>query len=306
MVIIISFYFVDSKEVLRSISNINWFWFSLSMLLTIITSLLGSLRLKIILNLITNISLFFVWAIGHIAGLISFVLPFSAGGLAMVGFISKKSKVSYEKTFFALFLNNMVVYVFGTLLGILGVIFFMRKKLLAVNYDLDYNFLLLTTIFFILLLIIIFAVSKFRIKSINVLLLKFKQNIGFFIKSKIVLLKVIVLTVLITFTQIIQLYFLYNAFGMYPPLIDLFLATNLIILMGIIPLGIIKYGQFEIVGILTLPYLLNLDKNKIFTLLLTAHMASLIIMLIGSMLSLYYLKLDLSLIKRLSKLEKEY
>ena len=79
------------------------------------------------------------------------------------------------------------------------------------------------------------------------------------------------------------------------------LSNSLFILLVLIPGVVAKIGQYETFGVLTLPYLLSLDKNSIFAALLVAHATSIFVILIGGMLSASYLKIDLQLLRTAKK-----
>ena len=98
-----------------------------------------------------------------------------------------------------------------------------------------------------------------------------------------------------------QFYLLFLAFDLRPPVVDFILAGSLLGLLGMIPSSVpAKIGQFETFGVLTLPHLLNIDKNAVFSLLLLQRSISIIVIFILGFVSLNILKLDWESLKSIS------
>jgi len=295
--IFLLFYFVDVKQAVSLIPGAKWHFILFSVILGIIGSLLIAFRLKILFSIVGEIPILYIWLLSYVGALASLILPFSVGGFAMAYFLSKKLKASYAKTLAILFVDFVLGVLLVFVLALFAVWHFSQKKLLTIKPgDLNGLFLPLLLAILFSFLILIF---KSKLRLMENLLIRVKRGISLFSQSKIVLGKAVILTLILALLGLIQSYFFFMAFGIFPPVVDFLLASSLLGALNLIPGVPAKIGQFETLGVLTLPYLLNLDKNQVFAVLLTSHLISIILLLVLGGFSIYLLKLDINFIKNL-------
>lgn len=291
------FRLVNVREAVILTLRANIFYIVLAAMLGFVQSFLSSLRLKTLLSIIGKVSILYIWPLSFIGALISLIFPFSIGGFAMTYFISRKLKTSYPKTFSILFVDYILPVLLTLALALLALLYFSQKKVIAIRTDSLLNMNLL--IIFGLIILILFSFFKLRISFFKKLFTGLKRGFNLFSNAPLILGKAASLTLLVAILGFIQFYLYFIAFGMYPNAIAFLLANSLFGVLGLIPGAPTKLGQYETLGVLTLPYLLSLDKNSVFAALLTAHMISISSVLIVGLFSTYYMKIDVSLIRKM-------
>lgn len=108
-----------------------------------------------------------------------------------------------------------------------------------------------------------------------------------------------VITLVVFLLGKLQFYFLFLAFGLKINVVEFILAASLVSTLELLPSGIpMKLGQSEVFGILILPYLLGVDKNIVFSLLLLQRAVSIGLVAVFGFLSLNFLGLDIRSVKR--------
>jgi uncharacterized membrane protein YbhN (UPF0104 family) len=96
------------------------------------------------------------------------------------------------------------------------------------------------------------------------------------------------------------------AFGLRPHIVDFVLAGSLLGILTLIPFTPLKLGQSEAAGVLTLPFLLHVDKNVVFTILFLQRVVSILYIFIVGFLSVYVLKLDMKAVRKISNIKSEF
>ena len=301
--VFIWFKLVDLSRVADAIINVKWLFIILATVLALINSFLGALRLKTLLSVISDIPLSYIWGLGYITSLISLLFPFYLGGLSFSYFIAKKTKSSYAKAFSLIFIDFFIGVFITFSLAAFAIFYFSKKKLLAISPDAFSN---LTFAFvFALALVVIGAVFlKPKLKLFDILLARIKRAPSLFKRN--IVLKVVILTAIMFVLGTSASYLNFLAFNMRPPIIDFLLASSLFGILSMIPGAPTKIGQYETFGILTLPHLLNLDKNSVFAMLLVTHVISITSSLALGFLSFYFLKFDLEVYRILSKVKSSF
>lgn len=292
------FRLVDLKEAALAIENVKWSFVLIAIVLALANSLFGALRLKTLLSVISDIPVSYIWGLGYTTSLISLLFPFYLGGLSFAYFIAKKIKSSYAKAFSLIFIDFFIGVLIISLLAVLAFFYFSKKNLLVLNPNVFNNqiglFLLAVALAFIGAVVL-----KPKLKIFENLLKRIKRGILLF--NKKIVLKVVILTFIMLVLGTSSSYLYYLAFKMRPPIVDFLLASSLFGLLSMIPGAPTKIGQYETFGVLTLPFLLNLDKNAVFAVLVVSHAISIFTTSALGVFSLYYLKIDREVLKNISK-----
>ncbi|MFV1917535.1 MAG: YbhN family protein [Patescibacteria group bacterium] len=290
---------VDVNQVVGLITSAKWQLVLLAILVGILQSFFGAARLKTLFSIVDEVSISYIWPLSYVGALISLILPFSIGGFSMAYFLTKKVKVSYVKSFAILFVDFAMGVIIILILAFIGLVYFSEKRLLSVE-TIGFNGTLgLLLAGFIALIIIVFLLAiKWPLSNLSG---RLKQTFFIFSKSKAVLAKAALVALVVAMIGFGRIYLYFMAFGMKPPAFEFILAISLFGLLVLIPGVLAKIGQYETFGILTLPYLLDLDKNSIFATLLVAHTISIFVILVAGMLSASYLKIDLQLLRTAKK-----
>lgn len=303
----IAFWFklVDFEKAIEAVRNVKWQFIILALILGLFNSLVGALRLKTLFSVIADISVRFIWGLGYITALVSVLLPFYLGGISFAYLIAKKAKSSYAKSFSIIFFDFFIGVVITAIFAFFGIFYFYQKKLLSLKLlafdSLGYAFL---AVFLFVILVISSIVLRNKVSVAKKLFVKLKRGVALF--NKDILLRTGILTLVMVILGTSANYLNYMAFGMRPPILDFLLAGSLFGVLSMIPGAPTKIGQYETLGVLTLPYLLNLDKNSIFAMLLFTHVVSITTTLALGFLSLYFLRLDLKIFGALSGAKKNF
>lgn len=255
--IISLYYLVDFKLVFKLIAKANIFLIILATVIGIVNSYLVALRFKTVFTFVRDIKVSYFWALSYIGSFVSTVFPFSLGGFSMAYFLSKKAKINYKK--------SLMMIIVDFAIGVSPIIFLAP---IAYWYFLNNPIFLLVSIFFIFF---VFLTTK------NPPLIKsFLISLFIFIISNL------------------QFYLFLRAYNLTPNFFDFILANSLLGILSFIPGAPGKVGQYETFGVLTLPHLLNLNVDAVFTAMLSMRLVSTLMTFIFGYLSLYLLKVNLN------------
>ncbi|OGM02180.1 hypothetical protein A2115_01565 [Candidatus Woesebacteria bacterium GWA1_41_8] len=296
------FLLVDVKGALFLAIKGNWGLIFLALLAGFTSSLIASLRLKFLISIIGEIPYLEVLALGWLGGLISLILPFYVGGFSMAYLVSKKLKISYLKSFTVLFLDFAIGVLPTLILGIFSVIYFVQKKLVSFRSQPPET---LGVAFLILLLLLIFFLVFVRRFNQGEIILRLKRGAQLFSNSQKKLILALFLNLLAFFFGLLSFYLYFLAFGLFPGILDFALAGSILGILGLVPGAFAKIGQYETFGVITLPFLLGLDKNGVFAVLLISHAISITTTLTLGLTSLYLLNLNFSKIGALFGLKRD-
>lgn len=300
-------FFVDFSKAFVFIFSADYKFLIFAVSLSVVFSFFSTWRLKVLLSVIGDIPFWYLWGLGYVGAFISIIFPFSAGGFIVTYILSKKLQVSYIKLFSLLFIDFLLNYVINIILAPFAAWYFLQKHLISIAPNEG-------EIIFLSAGILITCVVFFLVKSkIHAFVLKAKVYIAsikkiFSKKREFVYLsfRLFLLTVCIGGIGVLQNYSFYLAFNLAPPIIDFILANSIFVLTTLLPGIPLRLGQYETFGVLTLPYLLKLDSTAVFATLATSHFLSYAISSVLGIFSLYYLKIDLRLYKKMiAKKENE-
>ena len=255
---------INIEEVGSAIQGVKWSFVILGVFLGFISSFIAILRLKLLFNRVSSLSIKFIWAVGYLASLVSLLLPFYVGGFGAASIFSKKAGISYSKSFGILFVDFFLGVLLTLILGFIGIYYFYQKRLLTLKL-VDWNWIVVFG-FTLLIAIIALLILKSKYKKIENFFLKMKDS--FNILKTILFIKAVFLTVLVAVFGFAASYFFFIAFGIKPPLVDFILASSIFGILGLIPGAFAKIGQYETFAVLTLPYLLSEDPTRVFSVVL--------------------------------------
>ena len=295
--IAILYYFVDFHSVSKLLLKVKWEYIILSVILGTLSSILLTLRIKMLLDPVDKVPLLFLWMSGLATGLLSLISSLSIGGFLLPYLVSKKAKISYAYTF-AVLLFLYLINAFQIILqSIFAVIFFAQKKIIAIKFEQIPSTYGVGLIILIGVCFAAFLLGKMLNKKIKFARIFQLRKELTCLKTQKTFWQLFSITIVITVLGLFEFYLYFVSMGVYPRIIDLLFATSIMSLLGLLPGIPLKIGQYEAFGILTLPYLLHIDKNNIFTILLLQHLVSTICMIVFGFISLYVLKIDKSFIE---------
>lgn len=281
---------VNIREAIVLISAANTPLVILAIIAGVFQTYLAAFRMKVLVSIITKIKISYFFWMGYLTSLVSTVFPFFVGGLSFAFLLSRKIKSSYTKAFGI----ALADFLFGIstilVLGAISLFFFGSKKLVLTAH-IDFERLIL-----IILLVLGASAAPFfigkKVAYLESIFSEVKKGIVLFSNSKLILTEALLLTLPITLLHFISLYLFFLALGIKPNFVEFILAASLLSILNLIPGAIAKIGQYETFGVLTLPYLLSLDKNVVFSVLLLQHAVSLVLIVVFGAISAYYLKED--------------
>lgn len=254
--------FVDYEKVIGYFLSINIYFVILAVTLGVIQSVISAVRLKNLFKIINakKITLTDIWVGGWISAMVSLFVPFYAGGFLYAKILAKKGVISYLKSFSILFLDFLINLVYIFTFGTLGAVYFGFEKPVI--------------IFLFLLLLVTISIYIFRKK---ILIISFNKAKNY--KYILISFALGLITNLFSFTQI---YLFFLAFGLKVNISLFFLTQSLFNVINILPGAPLKFGQFELTGILTFSYLLGFDQSLISAIFSLQHIVSIaMISLIG-------------------------
>ncbi|OGM24047.1 hypothetical protein A2715_02620 [Candidatus Woesebacteria bacterium RIFCSPHIGHO2_01_FULL_39_32] len=290
------FYIVDIGKIPVILQKVNWYLVVVASILGLATSILGPFRLKELLRIIGGeVDKLYIWNLANIGALLSLIFPLSAGGFAMSYFLKKKINTTYKKTFFIVFVDAFFSLPLLLALGVIACVYFFNKNLLTIEIMAKNMFLI--TVLAIFGILVIFLQKRDFINRIRELLAKAVTLLS---NSKGSFDKPILITLLLFVVGNLQMYLYFIAFGLNLSILDFILAESLLSLLGTLPSVIpMKIGQYETFGVLTLPYLLNVDETIIFSVLLLQRSLSIVIVLILGLISLNSLNFNWELFRKI-------
>jgi len=290
------FRLVDFRQAIGLIKQTRWLLIVLAIFFGLIYSLFSIWRLKVLLAIFGNISFWYLWLASWFSGLISLIFAFSLGGFGFAYLIAQKGKISYKKAFAILLVDYLIGIFLTFFFGAIALVYFGQKKLLSIKPELG-------SIFFIgglLIILAIFLILLLRKKSglVKKSAAKLKSFLALFLSLRSVWGSVAILTLLMILIGFFQSYLFFVAFRMKPAILPLFLTGSLLGILNLLPGVPGKIGQYETFAVLTYPYLLGLDKEAVFAAFLLQHLISLSLTFVFGGAALYFLKLNLSLIRK--------
>lgn len=246
--------FVDYEKVIGYFLSINIYFIILAITLGVIQSLVSAFRLKNLFKIINvkKITLKDIWIGGWISAIVSLFVPFYAGGFLYAKILAQKGNIKYLKSFSILFLDFLINLVYIFTFGTFGAVYFGFKKPVI--------------IFLFLLLLVTVSVYMFRKKP---LIISFNK-----IKNYKYVLTAFVLGLITNLFGFVQIYLFFLAFGLNINILLFFLTQSLFNVINILPGAPLKFGQFELTGILTFSYLLGFDQSLISAIFTTQHVVS--------------------------------
>lgn len=294
---------INFSKVIEILQSANWYLILFTFFLSIIASILAAFRFKILLSVLGDVSTWYVWKMSYVSSFISYFTSLTyAGGFAMNYFYAKKLKTPYLQTISVMFIDHVFTISSTLLFCSWAVLYFIQKKIYLVQItEHDNKIIFGIAVTGILLCFLIFKKYRYLLSSE-----RFQQTIDTFLlilKSKRIIAISFGTFFLILLINLTQMYLTLLAFNLHPPILDYFLAMNLLNIVNMIPGLPAKIGQYEAAGVLSLSFLLNINKDKVFSLLLVSHVIAIVIIFVAGILSMYYLKLDIAMIQKIAALK---
>ena len=286
--IILLFRLVNVREAIDLIFKANLLLVALATIIGVFQTYIATFRMKILVSIIAKVNIFYFFWMGYLTSLLSTVFPFFVGGFSFALLLSKKIKTSYPKAFSIVLIDFGFGVVVTLVLAIISILYFGSRRILKIS-SAGFGNIFLIALFVLAISVMVFLLSHKKKNFVN-LFTKIKKGIALFAESKEILVKAALLTFPITFLHFISLYLFFLAYGIKPNFVDFIFATSLLSTLNLIPGAIAKIGQYETLGVLTLPYLLSLDKNVVFSALLLQHAISLVTIGTLGVISAFYLR----------------
>lgn len=290
--VVLIFSLVDVKEALNLMVTANLSFIVLATIIGIFQTYLAASRMKILVSIIAKVKISYFFWMGYLTSLISTILPFFVGGFSYSFLLSNKINSSYQKSFGIVLVDFSLGIVITSVLAAISIFYFGSKKLIRFS-SISFDYLPLIALIFLLFLTLLAILAKRKV-GLRIIIEKLKRGVALFARSGGILPKALLLTLPITFLYLLQFYLFFMTLGLKPDVIDFIFAASLFSILNLIPGAIAKIGQYETFGVLTLPYLLSLDKTKVFGVLLLQHAVSLVVVFVIGGVSLVLLRQELS------------
>lgn len=288
--VVLLFRIINVKEAVDIISSAKINLILAAIVLGVVQTYLSANRMRILVSILAKVKTSYFFWMGYLTSLISMIFPFFVGGFSFAFFLSKKIKSTYAKTFSIAFIDFGLGVSASFLLATISIFYFGSKRVINVS-NLGFGNIVFFAFGVIAIMITAYVLSK-KSEYLNKVFSRLQRGIELFAKKKAILLKAVLLTAPIAALNFASFYLFFLALGLHPGFIDFVLAASLLSVLNLIPGAIAKIGQYETLGVLTLPYLLSLDKTGVFSALLLQHTVSLITVGIMGTAAAHYLSRD--------------
>lgn len=294
-VIILWFYLVDIEAVLLYLDQINGWWILVAISLSLFHTFLSAYKLTLFLNIIKKISTFYIWGLLYIGAVVSLLTSLPAGGFSMAYLLKTKTKIGYRKIVGILLVDYMVNVLVTICLALIGILYFIYSGKLGLPIiSMDVKFYIFLGLGFIGLMYII-VLSKVPSKR-NVFFSKllfmysqYRKGIILYKNNWKIFVKATILAGINAFISGLMIVAYYKAFSINLNYINVLLSINILSLLNTLPGLPFKIGQYEILSVITLPTLLSVDKNLVFTVAFIEHTINLSVSFLLGFVAVYFL-----------------
>jgi len=294
-VIILWFYLVDIEAVLLYLDQINGWWILVAISLSLFHTFLSAYKLTLFLNIIKKISTFYIWGLLYIGAVVSLLTSLPAGGFSMAYLLKTKTKIGYRKIVGILLVDYMVNVLVTICLALIGILYFIYSGKLGLPIiSMDVKFYIFLGLGFIGLMYII-VLSKVPSKR-NVFFSKllfmysqYRKGIILYKNNWKIFVKATILAGINAFISGLMIVAYYKAFSINLNYINVLLSINILSLLNTLPGLPFKIGQYEILSVITLPALLSVDKNLVFTVAFIEHTINLSVSFLLGFVAVYFL-----------------
>lgn len=294
-VIILWFYLVDIEAVLLYLDQINGWWILVAISLSLFHTFLSAYKLTLFLNIIKKISTFYIWGLLYIGAVVSLLTSLPAGGFSMAYLLNTKTKIGYRKIVGILLVDYMVNVLVTICLALIGILYFIYSGKLGLPIiSMDVRFYIFLGLGFIGLICII-VLSKVPSKR-NVFYSKllfmysqYRKGIILYKNNWKIFVKTTFLAGINAFISGLMIVAYYKAFSINLNYINVVLSINILSLLNTLPGLPFKIGQYEILSVITLPTLLSVDKNLVFTVAFIEHTINLSVSFLLGFIAVYFL-----------------
>lgn len=292
------FRLVDVGEGVALLKNANWSFILIAFALGLLSSFLSATRLRVLLGVFADVNIVYLWMATYVSALISLVFPLSIGGFALSYILSKKLKLSYKKTLGVIVIDYFLGVLVLALLSIVALPYFYFKGKLSFNYVIGDRLYILVLLALMILGVLLMLGSRGGVFS----QLKRKyldKLVNLYSHSRRILYRALLLTLFVAVVGLAHFYLYFLAFDIRVNIFDFAFSNALFGALSVTPGAPAKIGQLEAIGVLTFPYLLGIEKTKVFAALLAKRLISILTILILGSASMYYLKLDKNIFRKI-------
>lgn len=295
LVIILWFYFIDVETVFLYFGQIKVRWVLAAILLSLLHTFLSAYKLSIFLNLIKKLSPFYIWGLLYIGAVISLLSSFPAGGFSMAYLLKTKTNVGYHKIVCILLVDyivNILITLGIAMAGISYFIYYGKIKIPLVS--IDTGFYILSGLSFIIIIskyvLTRIELNKYLFfKKLYVIYSQYKTGIMLYANKPRIIFQAIILAFINVLISGIMMVAYYKAFAAEINYLHLVFSINILSLLNTLPGLPFKLGQYELLSVITLPVLLNVDKNLIFSVAFVEHAINLSVSLLFGFTAVYFL-----------------
>lgn len=299
--------FVNINEILAQLSKVNLFWLIPVFACMLLSPVLRAVRLKIFLSGVKKINLKDLIFLNGVAQMLNFFIPVRMGEIAKGVFLNNKYNLHLGKSITWIFLDRFVDFL--VLLFLTSILF------LSVPTKVDSSIIIsVTTVLLLALFMTYFAIFQkdFAKKMINFfkhffiinyIKIRFETFSLFILESFSILRRerkeLIILgliTVLAYGADALIWYFTFISLGVQQSFLKMYLGQLLSGLTYLIPAAPGYVGSAEASGLLILSGVFGIGSNLASAMIVLFHILSAIFVIIFGLISIFSLKLDLSVV----------
>lgn len=295
IVIILWFYLVDIEAVFTYLDQINGWWIIVAITLSLLHTFISAYKLTIFLNLIKKLSTFYIWGLLYIGAVVSLLTSFPAGGFSMAYLLKTRTKIGYHKIVGILLVDYMVNVLVTIIIAFVGILYFIYSgKLIMPFVSLDKNFYIIIGLgiiglTFINVLLKTLLKRNIFFNKLFVMYSQYRKGIILYKNNWNIIMHAIILACINASIGGLMIVTYYKAFSVDINYIHVLLSINILSLLNTLPGLPFKLGQYELLSVITLPTLLSIDKNLVFTVAFIEHSINLSISFLLGFIAVYFL-----------------
>ncbi len=309
VLILVWLQFVDIKEIWGTLSKVNPLSLIPIFLVMLGSPIIRAYRLKVLLSPLKKIPLKDLVYLTGVAMMLSFFIPIRAGEIAKGIYLNGEYDLPIGKSIIWVLLDRFIDFL--VVLALSGVL------LLLIPTRLSGNIAILTFILALVIMVVFYLMvyksnlarkmSKFLsyLLVVNIITKYFERITNFFLEAFTILKRspkdwavLILLTVMAYAADAGIWYFSFQALGVNPDFIKMYLAQLLSAITYLVPAAPGYVGSAEASGILIFAGVFGMDPNLSSAMTVLFHVCTLLFILIFGVVSTYLLKIDLGKILR--------
>lgn len=299
--------FVDLHQIISLLVKVNFIFLGPVILFLLVSPVIRAIRLQIFLSEVKKIKLLDLIFLNGAAMMLNFFIPVRAGEIVKGVYLNTHYKLHLGKSIVWIFIDRFVDFLAVLLLA--AILFFLVPTTLSITFVTIIMVILVTALLLTYLLVFRINFARKMLNFLRYLLIfnhikiYFDRFSNFILESFAILDRhpkdlalMILITVLAYAADAAIWYFTFIALGVNQGFFKMYLGQALSALTYLIPAAPGYVGSAEASGLLILSGVFGIAPNLASAMIVLFHIISAIFVLIFGLISIYSLKIDLSVV----------